>query len=317
MRIREVGRVCKRGRQALLDRLRIHHPRNDRAAARKDGDVVSKIRTYICISHYSEGRIPIFDCEDLSESEQEILFKLPRQDNGISFEVADDLCKTIPRDIVEEIRFESLLGRIENPDSAFAGERTLMELAKHYAELIRKRRRPPPDLTILADEIDTMRENGAPESAIDEHTALWNKSLELDPSSAPEILEEKQELSSTVTPTFSASMPVCVTSQSTTDAVECVISAIGRFWDGKRDGKSIDELVAELPPLGSHHWVKNKQAADNENVQTSTLKDYRARGSFAFTSLGQIGVDQDGRIWIKPSKNGHPLYFRRSLRNSR
>jgi hypothetical protein len=78
---------------------------------------------------------------------------------------------------------------------------------------------------------------------------------------------------------------------------------------------------AELPPIptldrNSPDWVRNREAARKEGIQTRTLAQYRHEGQVA--PDGMSGIDPEGRMWRRAgTKTSHPWYYKPSLVSSR
>lgn len=79
-------------------------------------------------------------------------------------------------------------------------------------------------------------------------------------------------------------------------------------------GESITELERHTPAFDRDdgNWVRNKIAADLENLKATTLSTYRRKGETNADKT--LGRDQDGRVWRRPGKpNSHPWYLRSTL----
>ncbi|MBI4578864.1 MAG: hypothetical protein HY718_04125 [Planctomycetes bacterium] len=81
--------------------------------------------------------------------------------------------------------------------------------------------------------------------------------------------------------------------------------------DNKAQLKSIPMFDAK-----STQWVKNKTAANIEEVGVDTLADYRlASNGGIVADDGMRGIDRDGRMWRKVgTKRSHPRYLLTSLK---
>ncbi len=80
-------------------------------------------------------------------------------------------------------------------------------------------------------------------------------------------------------------------------------------WDDAAALQAIPEL-----DIDSGKWVRVRKAAMADDVTTASLKTVRGEGQKAADGL--TGIDPQGRIWRKPSRNAHTWYLRSSLRNS-
>ena len=76
------------------------------------------------------------------------------------------------------------------------------------------------------------------------------------------------------------------------------------------------KLEEETPPLNreSGEWVRSRDAATLEGVETRTLMKYRSAG--IKNEAGTLGRDPYGRVWRREgTKSAHPWYLKSTLKN--
>lgn len=80
-----------------------------------------------------------------------------------------------------------------------------------------------------------------------------------------------------------------------------------------------DATIPEIPPLdtSSPDWMKNKDAARHESVESATLSSYRQAKLARYVAKDKMsGIDRDGRMWRRPGlPRSHPWYYKPSLKS--